>query len=339
MGHSGSGSHSGGGDFGGGGGSYDGGYSSYDYSSSTTTNHNSSMSCVIIWNVFFLLLLLLMLGGFITIFVMSEENTNSMFSNPVISPGEQVLWCSQKRVTLDYSSENIRVYESKKGTPALGSEVRNLSVKMSGVLADKSYAYRGLYLTPRSQVTVRKETNSPYANLIVIKGATEMKKFMGRKRYNSLYESPGSINNYIIHATEYDEYFVIVEPDDWTSYFVVMQETIATFDVKNLAEQCTSHSHSGPCSLNEDTNPDYCIVIDYNVTQNFNNVKVTISGDKNSGLGMYSIIAIAAGCLVFVAIVVYVGFQISKKYKETKSANTETKDMKTPLTSQQFTSV
>ena len=338
MGHSGSGSHSGGGDFGSGGGSYDGGYSSYDYSSSTTTNHNSR-PFVIAQGIIFSIVFILIIGGFITIFVMSEENTNSMFSNPVISPGEQVLWCSQKRVTLDYSSENIRVYESKKGTPALGSEVRNLSVKMSGVLADKSYAYRGLYLTPRSQVTVKKETNSPYANLIVIKGATEMKKFMGDKQYKSLYKSSGSINNYIIHAIEYDEYFVIVDSDYRTSYFVVMQETIATFDVKNLAEQCTSHSHSGPCSLNEDTNPDYCIVIDYNVTQNFTNVKVTINGDKNSGLGMYSIIAIAAGCLVFVGVVVYVGFQISKKFKETKSANTETKDMKTPLTSQQFTSV
>ena len=259
--------------------------------------------------------------------------------SPVISPGEQMLVCRKKGFIIEYSSDDIKLYESMHGVPEVSGEVRTVASEMRGHLSYSTYDYRSLLLTPGSVVTVNSSTSGSYYSshaTVVIKGTEEMERFLNDKSYTAVYRHLGLNNVYTIEATEYAEYFVVVDAGSSSmEYTLILNGTLPTFSIENLTEpeQCTAAA-AGLCRLNSENNPEYCVVLDYNVSATYAGVEVTIvDANEDSGISTVVIVIIVMGAVVFIVVVAVIVFFVVKTTKESDAGTAN--DVTTSLTSQQ----
>ena len=325
------------------------GYHSHSYSSSGSSRMSGgggggsgngpdcccvAMFCLVITGLVILCVLLI-----------GDSGGATKLGDPAISPGEQMLVCKKKAFTIGYSSDDIKFYESVNGVPEMSEEVRTVSSRTYGYLVYNTYDYKSMLLTPGSVVTVNSTSDSTFLShsIDVIKGAEEMEKFMNYKSYTSVYSHLGLENEYTIEATEYAEYFVVVSSKNSIGYTLVLNGTLPTFAVENLTvpEQCTAAGIGlGSCMLNSENNPEYCVVLDYNVSATYADVEITITGTgESSGLNVFIIMLIVVATVVFIVIIVVIVVIVVKATKKsgtaTTTTTTTTSDTTTTLLSQQ----
>lgn len=249
-----------------------------------------------------------------------EENVS--VSRPELSPKEQYLFCNSKETRLDYSSSNIKVYESLDGVPELSNETREISVSWYGNLYN-SYSYKSFFMPPGSCISGHKNHMSGSADFIVLKGWNNMRKLINDSPYSFLYKN--SKNDFEICSEEFDEYFVVIDTRHSASYTAELNVELTTYDTEGLTEECTTTQDE--CVLNKDNNYNFCVVIDYDVySSSYPNVEVSINIDEsNLGAGVIAgIVIVALVCVVTIALAIFI---IVKRAKSSNAASQDYSQM------------
>lgn len=216
-----------------------------------------------------------------------------------LSPKEQYLWCSGRKTKIEYSSEDVAAYESVNGTPAIGNETRMKRATLSGHLSN-SYKYQSFFMPPGSYLSAYKTSTSAITNFVLIRGWSNMEKFMDDESYND-YIQKSSADDLEFTSTRFDEYFVVIDSKRSTDYTVEINVTLTTYDTEGLVEQCTGDSSS--CTLNKEGNSNFCVVLDYDVANDdsYPNVKISFNDGTGSKIGSGTIAAIVIGGICVLA--------------------------------------
>lgn len=316
MGRSGGGHHRSGGGFRSHSHSHHRSYHRNRYHSSSGSSSNSPVVIVI-----FLAIFIIGVTSVIAVVLANDLDDNSK-NNPELSPMEQFLWCGDRETKFKYTSSNIKVYESVNGTPAMSTETRFISKSVSGYLSN-SYRYESFYLAPGSEIKGHKDHTSSTTYFIVIKGWNQMEEFMDDDYYTYIYK--GYADDFDIKVSEFDEYFVVIDGKRSAKYDAQIDVTLATYDTEDLTERCTSHSPS--CTLNEEKNSDFCVVLDYDVDSTssiYRSVKITIDDGTGSDVSVTTIITLAICFILVLAVVIaVVRVLVGRAKSKKKSAEAE----------------
>lgn len=239
-----------------------------------------------------------------TIIVTDGENDGHVSFE--LSPKEQYLFCNSRKINLEYSSSNIRVYESTDGVPEISNETRQITMAWAGQLYN-SYTYKSFFMAPGSCINAQKTDTSGSTNFIVIKGWSNMNKLINDEYYSYIYKN--SKSSFEICSDEFEEYFVVVDSLHSAIYTAQINVVLKTYETDDLVEKCTSTTDG--CTLNEEENFDFCVVIDYEGDgHSYKNEEVYIdSEDYNISIGAIIgvvIVAVVGVVIIVASIVVFV---------------------------------
>lgn len=198
----------------------------------------------------------------------------------ILSPREQLLWRNKTKITLERSTNEIKVFEARKSALELSDEVRSFNSNKSGYLDKGSYTYRSFYLIENSTITVDKQVNFT-VNLIVFKGKSNMIKYFDPYSRSYKYETKFHWNNdtYTFQSKESNDYFVAFEPTHYTRYSVEYFTKLTTYNTSNLASKCDSRTE---CKLNTKKKGGHYLIFDYNVSDASSDGKITIKAKRCS---------------------------------------------------------
>ena len=231
---------------------------------------------------------------FIALIIQSSIYINYIYT---ISPKEQAVLCNETKIILERSTKNIKVFEVSRDEIELSDEVRSFSTNMSGYLGKYDYAYTSFPLTENSTVTIEKLENfSSY--LYAFKGKENMEKYFDGYKSSYKYEVRIRWENdtYTFQANESDDYYIALESSSSSSsyypssthYSVEYFVELITYETRNLTRKCESEFE---CKLNKHKKRDFCIIMDYNVSESSKNGKIKISildeGKQNIVIGFY----------------------------------------------------
>lgn len=319
MGESGGGSH-GGGSGGFDGGSYGGGFDYYssDYDGDCDCSSNGSPNSEKCFRVVFPCIVAVCFALFTcTAIVLTFKN--SVLASYVISPQEQICWCGKKEISLKRSSSDIKVYETVDGFPDLSDEIRYTEVQMSDTLKSGSYRYRSFFL-PKGSTLVINKTIDFSATLIIIEGKENMNSFMNDEIYSYLYKYrlywPN--NSFSFMSSEFGQYYVVIDAVYETYFSIDISVTLTTFNTSNLTEQCTSQSST--CKLNKRKNENYCIVLDYNVSDVNPDRNIVIRGTHFNTISTDSLVIVIVSILVTLIAATIASCMLVKMIKTSKES-------------------
>lgn len=248
-------------------------------------------------------------------------------------PQEQVYWCGQTKSSLHRASGDIVVYESLDGYPDISDEVRSISVELSGRVYYGHFEYESFFLPPGSAVTAKK-TSKFNSMLSVIKGRHNMELFMDDDFGPQVYEHRlyWTNNTFTFSSAEFDEYFVVVDGTGNSRFSIDFSVTLVTFDTSNLTQKCGSYVS---CKLNEDKASEYCVIMDYNVSNSSPSRTVTIKSEGLKVANRDSVIMIIFFLSVSTVAVAIATANIICIFKRNKQPEiNDTTAAMTPLTSQ-----
>lgn len=170
--------------------------------------------------------------------------------------------------------------------------------------------------------------------LSVIKGRHNMELFMDDDFGPQVYEHRlyWTNNTFTFSSAEFDEYFVVVDGTGNSRFSIDFSVTLVTFDTSNLTQKCGSYVS---CKLNEDKASEYCVIMDYNVSNSSPSRTVTIKSEGLKVANRDSVIMIIFFLSVSTVAVAIATANIICIFKRNKQPeiNDRTAAM-TPLTSQ-----
>lgn len=263
-----------------GGGHHGGGHSSYSHSHRRRGGRSKgkktevTLSESLIFTSIFLLIVIVVVAV-----VLAVDLSNGTPSyNYELSPKEQYLWCSDRKTKIKYSSTDIITYESMNGAPLLGNETREKRKTMTGHLS-YSYKYQSFFMPPGSHLVAHKTSTSAITNFILINGWNNMKKFMDDELI--YYIDKSSADDLEFTSDRFDEYFVVIDSKKSTDFTAEINVTLTTYDTDGLTERCTANTTK--CTLNEEKNMNFCVILDYDVDNEVSYPNVKISFNDGTG--------------------------------------------------------
>lgn len=249
------------------------------------------------------------------IFALVDQSSNSIIKYS-FNPKEQAVLCDGSKIILERSTKNIKVFEVSRDEIELSDEVRSFSTNMSGYLGKYDYAYRSFLLTENSTVTIEKLDNFS-AYLYVFKGKENMKKYFSDYYYLSKYEVYTYWYNdiYTFTPSEFGDYYIALKysssssSSSSTQYSVEYFVELTTYETRNLTRKCESELK---CKLNKHKKKDFCIIMDYNVSESSEEGKIKIIPDdlQNEIIGLYC--GFAGTLAIIIGLVTYIVVKVKR---------------------------
>ena len=299
----------GGGSFGGGGVDFDApvyndysysGGDSDDYVGGKTSNRSKLSFSICMVGVFLFMTVFFLIFVFIDIF----PNEKATF---VITPKEQVLWCSQWNFVLERSTDEIEVFWANRSDIVISDEVRTFSLSRFGHLYDKSYVFRSFFLPENSTVTITKKENFT-SNLIIFKGFGRLNGYYSDGYNNYEVKFLWTNDTYTFRSDEFFEYFFSLETNKATDYSVEYSVVLSVYDTDGLEAECNS---SLKCKFSASKKNKRCLLLDYNVNESSDEgiALIKVKGVDHIETNKIIIICIF-GFLALVCLIVVFAFMI-----------------------------